>query len=81
MAGTDVQMVITDLHMPNMDGIELIKHIRKTPKYKYIPIVVLTTESLTEKKKEAREAGATGWIVKPFTPKQLVSVVKKVLRD
>jgi two-component system, chemotaxis family, chemotaxis protein CheY len=72
-------MVLTDLHMPNMNGIELIKKVRSDPAYKFIPIVFLTTESQGEKKQEGKAAGATGWIVKPFKPEQLVGVVKKVL--
>jgi two-component system chemotaxis response regulator CheY len=73
-------MVIADLNMPNMDGIDLIRNLRREPKHRYVPIIMLTTESETTKKQEGRAAGATGWIVKPFTPDQLVSVVSKVLR-
>jgi two-component system, chemotaxis family, chemotaxis protein CheY len=79
MNGTDINLIITDLNMPNMDGIELIKNIRTNPKYKFIPILMLTTESQTEKKMEGKKAGATGWIIKPFQPEQLLSVVKKVI--
>ncbi|UZP68470.1 response regulator [Desulfovibrio mangrovi] len=75
-----VHMVITDLNMPNMDGISLIRNIRAVPAYKFIPIVMLTTESQASKKQEGKAAGATGWIVKPFKPEQLIDVVKKVLR-
>lgn len=73
------QLVITDLNMPNMDGIGLIKVLRASALYKFTPIVVLSTESQNEKKQEAKSAGATGWIVKPFKPDQLMAVVKKVL--
>jgi two-component system chemotaxis response regulator CheY len=72
-------LVVTDLNMPTMDGIELIKRVRADPAFKYVPIVVLTTESEAAKKQEARSAGATAWIVKPFRPEQLVAVVQKVL--
>ncbi len=72
-------MMITDLNMPNMDGIELIRHVRSKPEYKFMPIIMLTTESQAEKKQEGKAAGATGWIVKPFKPDQLIGVVKKVL--
>lgn len=72
-------MVLTDLNMPVLDGIGLIKRLRAHPTCKYVPIVVLTTESETAKKQEARAAGATAWIVKPFRPEQLVAVVQKVL--
>lgn len=75
-----IDMIITDLNMPNMDGIELIKQARAMPKYKYIPIVMLTTESQDNKKQAGKAAGATGWIVKPFQPEQLLAVIKKVLR-
>ncbi len=76
---TPPNMVLTDLNMPNMDGIELIKNIRANPNFKFIPIILLTTESQAEKKKAGKEAGATGWIVKPFKPEQLIGVIKKVL--
>ena len=72
-------MIITDLNMPCMDGIDMIKHIRKIPEFRFIPIIMLTTESQKEKKMEGKAAGATGWIVKPFQPAQLLAVVKKVL--
>ena len=76
---SNIDMLITDLNMPNMDGIELIKSVRSKPKYKFIPVVMLTTESQDEKKQEGKAAGATGWIVKPFKPEQLLAVVKKVM--
>ncbi len=75
-----VDMVITDLNMPNMDGITLIKNLRANAACKFIPIIMLTTESQAGKKQEGKEAGATGWIVKPFKPEQLLAVVQKVLR-
>ena len=75
-----VHMIVTDLNMPNMDGIELIRNVRANPAYKFIPIIMLTTESQASKKQEGKSAGATGWIVKPFKPEQLLAVVKKVLR-
>jgi two-component system, chemotaxis family, chemotaxis protein CheY len=74
-----VNMVVTDLNMPNMNGIDLIKALRADPKYKFIPIIMLTTESQATRKQEGKSAGATGWIVKPFKPEQLLAVVKKVL--
>ncbi len=72
-------MVVTDVNMPNMDGISLIKELRNLPAYKFIPILMLTTESGSDKKQEGKAAGATGWIVKPFEPEQLLSTIKKVL--
>ncbi len=74
-----VDMLITDLNMPNLDGIGLIKGVRALPACKFIPIIMLTTESQDARKQEGKAAGATGWIVKPFTPEQLLGVVKKVL--
>jgi two-component system chemotaxis response regulator CheY len=78
--GQQIDLVITDLYMPNMDGISLIKEIRKNEHYKRTPILFLTTESQQEKKMEARSAGATGWIIKPFIPDSLIAVINKVLR-
>ena len=77
--GQKVDMLLTDLNMPNMDGIGLIKGVRSGTINKFIPIVMLTTESNDTKKAEGKAAGATGWIVKPFKPEQLIAVVKKVL--
>jgi len=79
LKNSPVDMVITDLNMPVMNGIELTKSLRSTQTYKFIPIVFLTTESQVQKKEAAKEAGATGWIVKPFKPEQLLKVIKKVL--
>lgn len=76
---SNADLVVTDLNMPVMDGIELTKALRSTPEYKFTPIVFLTTESQTEKKEAAKAAGATGWIVKPFRPERLIKVIKKVL--
>ena len=75
-----VDMIVTDLNMPNMDGIEFIKAVRANAKYKFVPVVMLTTESQASKKEEGKAAGATGWIVKPFKPDQLLAVAKKLLR-
>lgn len=71
-------VVITDLNMPNMDGITLIKELRSKPDYSATPILMLTTEADETKKGAGRQAGATGWIVKPFNPEKLLSVLKKV---
>ena len=78
--GRDISLVITDLNMPNKDGIELIRDIRQKREYKFVPILLLTTESQAEKKQEAKAAGATGWIVKPFVQEKLLATVKKVIR-
>ncbi|MFL6656375.1 MAG: response regulator [Sulfurifustis sp.] len=74
-----VDLVICDVNMPNMDGITLVKSLRTLDTYKFTPILMLTTESQADKRDQGKSAGATGWIVKPFNPEQLVNVVKKVL--
>ncbi|MFP4541695.1 MAG: response regulator [Opitutales bacterium] len=75
-----VHMVITDLNMPRLNGIELVRRLRASPAGRLIPIVMLTTESQPEMKQQGKAAGATGWIVKPFTREQLTLVVKRLLR-
>lgn len=72
-------LIITDLNMPHMNGIDMITAIRQLPAYKFTPILMLTTEADDTKKQAGRTAGATGWIVKPFNPEQLLKVVQKVL--
>jgi two-component system chemotaxis response regulator CheY len=72
-------LVITDINMPNMDGIELIKQLRTTEGYKFTAIIALTTENQQSKMEEGKSAGATGWIVKPFTSDKLIAVVKKII--
>ena len=72
--------VISDINMPNMDGIELVRQIRSLANYKYTPVLLLTTESANDKKLEGKSAGATGWLVKPFNPEKLISTVERVLR-
>jgi len=78
--GKPVNLVITDLNMPVMDGMTLIRALRAKAEFKFTPILMLTTESQQEKKLEGKAAGATGWIVKPFNPEQLLQVVQKVVR-
>lgn len=78
-AGTKLDIIVTDLNMPEMDGITLIKELRRLTAYKFTPILMLTTESAMDKKKEGKEAGATGWIVKPFNPDTLLKTIAKVL--
>jgi len=77
--GQDVDLVLSDVNMPNMNGLELCANLRKLPSYKFVPILMLTTESAGDKKMEGKQAGATGWIVKPFNPDQLLSTIKRVL--
>lgn len=74
-----MDIVVTDLNMPEMDGITLIKELRKLSAFKFTPILMLTTESAIEKKQAGKEAGATGWIVKPFNPEVLLKTIAKVL--
>jgi two-component system chemotaxis response regulator CheY len=73
-----LDLIITDVNMPNLDGIGFIKKAREMEKYKFTPILVLTTESQGSKMNEGKEAGATGWIVKPFNSEKLLGIVKKV---
>jgi len=72
-------LVLADVNMPNMDGISLVRALRVLPEYKFTPLLMLTTESGPEKKLEGKAAGATGWLVKPFNPEQLLNTVKRVL--
>ena len=78
--GREISLVITDLNMPHLDGIGVIKEVRQKTGYNTVPILVLTTESQVSKKEEAKAAGATGWIVKPFVAEKLITVVQKVIR-
>ena len=76
--GSKPDVVLTDVNMPNMDGITLIKELRKLPGYRFTPMLMLTTESSEDKKSEGKSAGATGWLVKPFNPDQLLATIRKV---
>lgn len=76
--GQGVDVIITDINMPRMDGIELVRRLRVLPQFKATPILMLTTESDPAKKQEGKQAGATGWITKPFQPDQLLAAVAKV---
>jgi two-component system chemotaxis response regulator CheY len=80
MNGQDLNLFLSDINMPNMDGLEFTRQVRAMPEFKFVPIVLLTTESHPEKKQEGKAAGATAWIVKPFNPDQLLAIVKKVVR-
>jgi two-component system chemotaxis response regulator CheY len=77
---TPFDLVLSDVNMPRMDGIALIRALRAESGYRHTPILMLTTESSTDRKREGKEAGATGWIVKPFDPEQLVATMNRVLR-
>jgi two-component system chemotaxis response regulator CheY len=80
LATERVDVVITDINMPKMDGYEVVRRLRDTAAYRSTPILVLTTEAETEKRDIARKAGATGWMVKPFDPDRLVEAVRKVIQ-
>jgi two-component system, chemotaxis family, chemotaxis protein CheY len=80
LTGRRVHLLLTDINMPRMDGIEFTRRVRALADHKFVPVVLLTTESHPEKKQEGKAAGATAWIVKPFSPDQLLAVVKKVVR-
>jgi two-component system, chemotaxis family, chemotaxis protein CheY len=75
-----VDLVLTDQNMPRMDGVTLVRTLRGLPAYSTTPILILTTESNAEMKTKGKEAGATGWLVKPFDPNKLIEVIKKVIR-
>jgi two-component system chemotaxis response regulator CheY len=77
--GEEIGMIISDINMPVMDGITFIKEVKKTP-FRFLPILVLTTESQEDMKMKGKQAGASGWLVKPFKPEQLVYVTKKFMR-
>ena len=76
---TSFDVVVSDVNMPVMNGIELIKNLRSMPNYKYTPILLLTTESGDDRKNEGKQAGATGWLVKPFNPEKLLATIDRVL--
>lgn len=76
---TVFDLVLSDVNMPVMDGIDLVKNLRVLPEYKFTPILMLTTESAGDKKMEGKSAGATGWLIKPFNPEQLLATIRKVL--
>lgn len=78
-AGKKLALIVTDVNMPRMDGITLVQRLRALPEFKFTPILVLTTESDASMKMKGKEAGATGWIVKPFSPEKLLDVVNKVI--
>ena len=76
----DFDLVLTDQNMPRLDGIGLTRRLRENPKFKTVPILILTTESSDQMKQAGRAAGATGWLVKPFDPVKLIEVIRKVVR-
>lgn len=79
VGGTKPDVIVTDVNMPEMDGIELVREIRKLAAFKHVPVLVLTTDNTDEKKEVGRNAGATGWLVKPFDSELILKVIRKVL--
>ena len=79
LAGQKVHLVISDVNMPNMDGITFVKEMKKLPAYKFVPVIMLTTEGRDEVKKAGQAAGAKAWVVKPFQSQQLLAAVSKLL--
>lgn len=79
LTGQKVHLIISDVNMPNMDGITMVKEIKQMPAYKFTPIIMLTTESQESKKAEGQAAGAKAWVVKPFKPEQMLQAVSKLI--
>lgn len=79
LTGQKVNLIISDVNMPNMDGITLVQEVKKLATYKFTPIIMLTTESQEEKKKQGQAAGAKAWVVKPFQPQQMLDAVAKLI--
>jgi two-component system chemotaxis response regulator CheY len=77
--GTKIHLIISDINMPNMDGVSFVKEVKQNPKYKFTPIIMLTTEVSQAKKDAAKEAGAKAWVTKPFQPKNLLDAVSKLI--
>jgi two-component system, chemotaxis family, chemotaxis protein CheY len=77
--GDKIHLIICDINMPQMDGIEFLKHVKAHPSYKFTPVIMLTTESRDDKKQEGRAAGAKAWIVKPFQPQTMLEAVAKLV--
>lgn len=77
--GRKIHLIISDVNMPNMDGITFVKQVKANPSYKFTPVIMLTTESAAEKKQKGQEAGARAWIVKPFQPQQMLDAVAKLV--
>lgn len=77
--GRKIHLIISDVNMPNMDGITFVKQVKALPNYRFTPVIMLTTESAEEKKREGQAAGAKAWVVKPFKPEVLLGAVQKLI--
>ncbi|MBN2680629.1 response regulator [Acidithiobacillus thiooxidans] len=78
-AADKVHLIISDVNMPNMDGIQFVKTLKQKPEYKFTPVIMLTTEAEEEKKREGQAAGAKAWVIKPFQPQQMLAAVSKLI--
>lgn len=79
LTGQKVHLMISDVNMPNMDGIAFVREVKKNPSYKFTPVIMLTTEAGEEKKRLGQDAGARAWVVKPFQPQQMLAAVSKLI--
>jgi two-component system chemotaxis response regulator CheY len=79
LTGQKIHLVISDVNMPNMDGISFVREMKKNAAYRFVPVIMLTTEGTEEKKKAGQDAGAKAWVVKPFQPQQMLTAVTKLL--
>ncbi|MCP4284164.1 MAG: response regulator [Gammaproteobacteria bacterium] len=79
MTGDKIHLIISDVNMPNMDGITFLKEVKRHPRYKFTPVIMLTTEAGREKMAEGRTSGAKAWVVKPFQPPQMLNAVSKLV--
>ena len=79
LTGQKIHLIVSDVNMPNMDGITFVKAVKQLPSYKFTPIIMLTTESQEASKREGQAAGAKAWVVKPFKPEQMLSAVQKLV--
>jgi two-component system, chemotaxis family, chemotaxis protein CheY len=79
LTGQKIHLIISDVNMPNMDGISFVKEVKKLDSYKFTPVIMLTTESQETKKQEGQAAGAKAWVVKPFQPAQMLAAVSKLI--
>jgi two-component system, chemotaxis family, chemotaxis protein CheY len=80
LGGPKINLIISDLNMPGMDGITFLKRLKEQPSHRFIPVIMLTTESADEKKQQGKEAGAKAWIIKPFEPAKLLDAVSKLVQ-